>query len=68
MKVRFLRDYHGPETDEHRYLEGEEVILSDLFGVDFVRRGIVDSLESIEAVQKIEAEPKKPVVKKHVKK
>lgn len=45
MRCKFLRDYHGPETDEHRYLEGEVVVLSDAVVKNFAERKIVIALE-----------------------
>jgi len=45
MKVKFLRDYHGPETNEYRYLEGAEVVLSDEVAKNFIDRKIVVSVE-----------------------
>jgi len=81
MKCKFLRDYHGPETDEHRYPEGEVVILSDAVAKNFEERRIVVILDEpkaepviepepvIEAVCEVEAEIVKPnkIVKRHKK-
>ena len=66
MKVKFLRDYHGPETSEFRHLEGAEVVLADAIAKDFIARHIVIN---IEAETVIEAAPDKPkVITKHSKK
>jgi hypothetical protein len=59
MKCKFLRDYHGPETNEHRYLEGEIVNLADAVVLNFVERRIVISLDEPKAEVK-EAAPEKP--------
>lgn len=81
MKCKFLRDYHGQETDEHRYHEGEVVILSDAVAKNFEGRRIVVILDEpkaepviepepvIEEVCEVEAEIVKPnkVVKRHKK-
>lgn len=81
MKCKFLRDYHGPETDEHRYPEGEVVILSDAVAKNFEERRVVVILDEpkaepviepepvIEAVCEVEAEIVKPnkIVKRHKK-
>lgn len=58
MKVKFLRDYHGPETNEFRHLEGAEVVLSDVVAEDFIKRRIVISIEP-EPIKEpvIESEP-----------
>jgi len=31
MKVKFLRDYHGPETNEFRHLEGASGIIAGAY-------------------------------------
>lgn len=62
MKCKFLRDYHGPETNEHRYLEGEIVNLADAVVMNFVERKIVISLDVPKAETVIDAAPDKPAV------
>lgn len=61
MKVKFLRDYHGPETSEFRHLEGAEVVLDDAIAEDFIKRHIVISIEP-KAEEIKEAAPDKPAV------
>jgi len=57
MKVKFLRDYHGPETNEFRHLQGAEVSLADEIALDFIARKIVVSIEpSIEVCEVAEPE------------
>lgn len=69
MKCKFLRDYHGPETNEHRYLEGEIVNLADAVVLNFVERRIVISLDEPKAETVKEAAPDKPkVISKRTKK
>ena len=47
MKVKFLRDYHGPETNEFRHLQGAIVDLNDLVAQNFITRKIVVSVEPV---------------------
>lgn len=60
MKCKFLRDYHGPETNEHRYLEGEIVNLAEAVVMNFVERKIVISLDVPKVETVIDAAPDKP--------
>ena len=41
MKVKFLRDYHGPETNEFRHLQGAIVEFPDEVAENFIARKIV---------------------------
>ena len=41
MKVKFLRDYHGPETNEFRHLQGAVVEFPDEVAENFIARKIV---------------------------
>ena len=64
MKVKFLRDYHGPETNEYRYLEG---VIVDLYTSDaesLIGRKIVISIEPVEEVieEVAEIEAIEPVI------
>jgi len=52
MKVKFLRDYHGPETNEFRHLQNAVVDLPEPVAPNFIQRKIVVSIEPI-----IEPEP-----------
>lgn len=54
MKVKFLRDYHGPETNEFRHLQGAEVVLNDAVALSFIERKIVVSIEPIVEVEVFE--------------
>jgi len=53
MKVKFLRDYHGPETNEFRHLQGAVVEFPDEVAENFIARKIVVSVEP----EPIEVEP-----------
>ena len=50
MKVKFLRDYHGPETNEYRHLQGAIVEFHDAVAENFIARKIVVSVEPIEFI------------------
>lgn len=58
MKVKFLRDYHGPETSEVRHIEGAKVELDDAIATDFIARHIVISTEKVEKVVEVTDKPK----------
>lgn len=45
MKVKFLRDYHGPETNEVRYSQNAVIELSPIIADNLISRKIVVSLE-----------------------
>lgn len=62
MKVKFLRDYHGPETNEYRHLQGAEVELADAIALDFMVRKIVVSIEPAEFEAPVIVSPPEEVV------
>ena len=58
MKVKFLRDYHGPETNEFRHLQGAVVEFPDEVAENFIARKIVVSIEPVvEVVEEAFIEP-----------
>ena len=64
MKVKFLRDYHGPETNEFRHLEGAKVEFPDGVAESLIGRKIVISIEPVEEVieEVAEIEAIEPVI------
>lgn len=51
MKIKFLRDYHGPETGEIRQLQGVIVDFNDLVAQNFIDRKIAVSVEPVIKVE-----------------
>jgi len=67
MKVKFLRDYHGPETNEFRHLEGAKVEFPDGVAENLIGRKIVISIDPVvedveEAFIEPEIEQTEPVI------
>jgi len=58
MKVKFLRDYHGPETNEFRHLQGAIVEFPDEVAENLIGRKIVVSVEPVvEVIEEAFIEP-----------
>jgi len=63
MKVKFLRDYHGPETNEVRFNQGYEGDFSPVIAENLISRKIAISIEPIVEEKDVFDEVEQPAIK-----
>jgi len=65
MKVKFLRDYHGLETNETRFNQGSEGNFPDEIAQNLISRKIVVSIEPVIEVKEKDVfdEVEQPAIK-----